>query len=928
MQLRKTGNIKKLIFFDSYGMMSLSFFLIALVSGIFLAIPFDIENPYSSIGRLLIANPWASLFRNLHYWSAQFFLVLAVLHIWDYLKKSKEISLRKGVWFRLVISILFIFLLMLSGFILKADADSMQARRILESLLSSIPVFGDLISYTVLGSEGDFQLIYVHHLATTSIFLVIIIIEHAKTIWGSLRTFIILLAFTTVLSIFFQAPLHNNLDPVMKGPWYFLGLQEILHWLSYPGISLMLITGILILIYFLPSLRNRPEQLTRNLILYSFWAYLLLSVTGNFFRGENWRWQWPWNEGINRLFYNPFNPLYAGTDSYRDSLEISGIPVVLGREEGCLVCHSGMKGFSPAHDPEAIGCVSCHGGNSFSLNKVHAHRNMILIPGNNTDAARSCGTTDCHPDIPVRVKSSMMSSLSGMITVDRFVFGEALDLNELSHVSGLGQSAADNHLRDLCASCHLGNEKTETGPVTQLSRGGGCNACHLDYSDSSLKAHNDYHSTKRQNNYYFNSHPSLSINISNDHCFGCHSRSGRISTNYEGWHETQLDEHDSLLDNPGFRVLEDHRVFMRMEDDIHHRKGMACIDCHTSYELMGDGNIYRHKEDQLKVSCEDCHTKNPGKTFFPGEFDSESKKIHDLRAITDQAHRYLSVLKSGDPLVNTFINNDSLWLYSKLSGNLHPVLPPAEICTRGEAHDDLGCSACHTSWAPRCLGCHTEYEPHTTGYDIYANKYTKGSWVEYAGKYMAIAPTLGVELHNRKNIETEKVRDKNKSDRIIKPAIPGMVMTLDKDMYPKRSGANTFSFHRLFSPAGPHTIQAEGRSCKSCHNDPVTLGYGEGKLSFNNESRKWSFTPRYELNKHDNLPEDAWIPFLGERRAQVSTRNNFRPFSLNEQKRILTVGVCLNCHNEDSDIMMRSLDDFQELLKQLSPECKLPKWDN
>ena len=38
----------------------------------------------------------------------------------------------------------------------------------------------------------------------------------------------------------------------------------------------------------------------------------------------------------------------------------------------------------------------------------------------------------------------------------------------------------------LCVSCHLGGVKDNLGPITELSRGGGCNACHLQYSKQSL----------------------------------------------------------------------------------------------------------------------------------------------------------------------------------------------------------------------------------------------------------------------------------------------------------------------------------------------------------------------------------------------------------------------------------------------------------
>ncbi len=909
--------IKKNVFFDSYGMMSIGFFLVCVLSGIFLAIPYDVHDPYSSIGRLLIANPWASFFRNLHYWSAQFFLIFIILHVWEYLGYPKDFKVKTGIWFRLVVSLLFVFWVMLSGFFLKADADSLQARRILETLLSSIPIFGDILSYSVLGPENDLQIIYVHHLATTSIFIALIILEHAHTIWGKLKTFIISLILISLLSIAFQAPLHNNLDPIMKGPWYFLGLQEILHWLSHPGFSLLLIFSILVLIYFLPSIKSRPGFILKKTLLYSFYVYLILTLIGNFFRGENWKWIWPWDDRYSIQIHTPFNPIFMNLYSENDSLKLSEIPVVLGREESCLICHSGMKGFSPAHSPDAIGCVSCHGGNSFALNKKQAHKNMILIPGDNLDAERSCGTTNCHPDIPQRVKSSLMSTLSGMITVDRYVFGETKSLSEISHVHDLKQTAADNHLRDLCASCHLGNSKIKTGPITQLSRGGGCNACHLNYSNSALMAYKEYHASGRKDNFHFTSHPSLSIKVSNDHCFGCHSRSGRISTNYEGWHETQLDEHDSL-NTPAYRILEDHRIFTFVEDDIHHRKGLACIDCHNSYELMGDGEIYAHKEDQVQVACEDCHLLEPPQTLNPDKFDSEAKKILELRPVPQETNWYLTTKKTARPIVNIFINkHDSVKLFGKISGKIHTVLTPADVCTRGNAHDDLTCSACHTSWAPRCLGCHTDYEPNTPGYDIYANKFTRGSWIEYAGKYLAIPPSLGVEYHSH----GEEV-----SERRIKTAVPGMILTVNKNSYNKNSDTDLYSFHRLFAPAEAHTIQAEGRTCKSCHNDPVALGYGEGKLYFDLNTLKWSFIPRYQLNKYDRLPEDAWIGFLTNNKGVLSTRENFRPFNLKEQKNILLVGVCLTCHDENSKIMMESLDDFQGLIDHRSPECKIPDW--
>ncbi len=215
---------------------------------------------------------------------------------------------------------------------------------------------------------------------------------------------------------------------------------------------------------------------------------------------------------------------------------------------GCVDCHDEMSGFEESHSPEIVGCNDCHLGNSNTSIKSLAHTGMILVPGNLSDAAKTCGVLGCHPGIPERINNSIMNTMSGVISVNRFAFDELEKPEGHFNVKELTQSNADNHNRNLCASCHLGNEKTEWGPIDELSRGGGCNACHLNYSNEAVKQLNNYinsklkiQNSKKEKNFsqeFPKIHPQLSLNITNTHCFGCHSRSGRISTNYEGWFET------------------------------------------------------------------------------------------------------------------------------------------------------------------------------------------------------------------------------------------------------------------------------------------------------------------------------------------------------------------------------------------------------
>lgn len=904
------NKIWRTLIFDTYGNIALASFLVCAISGVVLAIPYDVNNAYDSISLMLITNLPAVFFRNMHYWSAQFFLVFTLLHFWEYFKPASLKELSKGVWFRLVISLLFVFFVMLSGFILKADADSLQARRILDSLIKDIPFLGTFLAGLIFGKDDSFQLLYVHHIATATIFLFIIIWEHAKVLWTKLSTILIALAIFTLISFFVHAPLHDNLNPIIKGPWYFIGLQEILHWTSRTGIVMIAIFILLVFIYLFKFNSENRSILLRKVFLALTLIYLILTIVGFFFRGENWNWSNPFKNKTTISF-----PLEAGIQIVNgrfSSLNQQDIPLVQGKREACMNCHENVSGFSPSHNSEAIGCTSCHFGNPFTLDANKAHKGMVLIPGNLSNAELSCGTTACHPEIVDRVSKSLMTTNGGIVSVDRFVFGESHTPDVVSHIKDLGHSAADKHLRDLCAHCHLGNEKIETGWIDQQSRGGGCNACHLNYTQEARQMHTAYLAGSKNDSLLPSIHPSLDLNISNNHCFGCHSRSGRIATNYEGWHETLLEEED-VSGKEGYRILQDKRVFEFVSEDVHHKLGIDCIDCHNSYEVMGDGETYLHEENAVKVKCEDCHFNELPKTIAYEDLDAEQKKIFDLRRFK-HLDKDILVGKSSDiPLINAFYENGEAFMITKNEQELHLLSQTADICTKDHVHSTVSCSACHNAWAPQCIGCHNEFDKDAQGYDLLESKFVKGEWVEYVGEFFAEPPTLG-----RREGENGKVE----------PAVPGMIMTIDKGSFNSSDESNIF--HRLYAPVSPHTTSKKGRSCKSCHANSLAMGYGRGELKYIVKDQKgsWEFTPKFSVRSEDGLPEDAWIGFLSEPIGITSTRTDFRPFTLDEQKRILLLGACLSCHDENSEIILNSLDQpFEVYLEKISKECVLPKYE-
>ncbi len=873
---------------DTFGYFAVAMMLIAVFSGILLAPAYDAGRARESLSLILLGNPAASFLRNMHYWSAQLFLVFTLLHIWEHFIKATEKKVRRVVWLRLSVGLLSVFYVMISGFILKGDADALQADRIIRTLFSHIPLAGPYISDLFIGDEGGLQLLYVHHIATATIFLFIILYDHSGIIWGKARTFLYALSGIVILSLFITPQLKTVYDPVVRGPWYFLAFQEILHLLTQPMWAVAGLALLLLIFSLLPGFRPPARQKIKSMLTATVLAYALLTLFAFFFRGENWQLTGISSSTIRQEFY--VGTVFAGNDS------LPPPAAVQGRYEGCISCHDNISGFSPAHSPQALGCYACHRGNPFTLGKDAAHEDMILIPGNMNNARLTCGTSSCHPGIHERVESSLMNRLSGMIAVNRFVFDESDSPDDsLISVHHLGYSAADKHLRQLCVSCHLGKEKTSPGPVDMLSRGGGCNACHLNYDTEARRQLADTTLTLKTR------HPALDINISDEHCLGCHSRSGRISLNYRGLHETTLSG-SQMPDTLHYTLLADGRVVKHVAADIHFEKGLSCIDCHISYETMGDGRLYAHKEEQTVVRCEDCHTNRP-RTKEYDAFDAEERRIFNLRAFQKPGRTVLATKKDNRALLNAFAAAGDTFLVTKI-GNLHlPLKKPADTCTRGEGHRNVDCATCHSAWVPQCIGCHTRFRPEEKSRDHLSGKDMPGRWEEYVGEFMAEPPTLGV-------------RETKNGARVI-PVAPGMVLTIDK-----KDGAPTL-FKRLFAPAAPHTVSREGRDCQSCHFNPLALGYGRGRFTIRAEGRRARivFSAEYENREEDGLPEDAWIGFMENVREGRATRSNIRPLNPDEQKRILEVGLCLDCHKKDSAFTYRLPDNYPAMKAGRSSQC-------
>jgi hypothetical protein len=351
-----------------------------------------------------------------------------------------------------------------------------------------------------------------------------------------------------------------------------------------------------------------------------------------------------------------------------------------------------------------------------------------------------------------------------------------------------------------CGDCHLGSAgaNNRAGDF----RSSGCTACHMPYSLGGRSGSSDANVNKLEpldpddidppERSHPRSHRIHSVartlpngtsvpGIDDLTCAGCHQGSNRTVMQYWG---IRLDQNADVVNNrqyPANPVTRrgthaDQRLFdpvvgnntfhgrngnqyLELEDydgdgrddtppDIHHEKGMGCIDCHGSFDLHGGdttkpgAGIASRMEQAVAIRCESCH----------GTVDAYAPTT--TGTAYDGSARTLAVDAAGNPLRNVVRQADGVyWLQSKLTGQLHYVPQTRDaVVSSGKTHpvsgqplysakasyamgrvdgdpangtgprqtggvtpgfshtDRMDCASCHSAWTNTCMGCHLSGE--------------------------------------------------------------------------------------------------------------------------------------------------------------------------------------------------------------------------
>ncbi len=526
------------------------------------------------------------------------------------------------------------------------------------------------------------------------------------------------------------------------------------------------------------------------------------------------------------------------------------------QENGCLACHSAIEDMHPAAQ---LSCVDCHGGDASAADAARAHVTRPKGAGadervapedkhlawrrfrNPMDlrvAEATCGP--CHGELVRHLEIGLHGTTAGHLS-DGFyevglqdekvssygVFPRTARQGESTAIERVVTPPAFNglsdggtlaeHFPDLvrkeCMQCHLHSQGRAVRGRVGLDgdyRGEGCAACHVPYAVDGLSESADRNVPKGEPG-----HPRAHVMTrapSTETCTSCHYGDASVGMHFRGFSQLPPGAAggpevpgttDTLLNRAYY--LSDPSM---TPPDVHHERGMACVDCHTLGDVMGDGKLHSKMEDAVEISCEDCH----------GTFERISNRM----------------TARGTPLTHLEELDGNIWLRSKVTGERHRIKQAVHVLDREHsdfnskaadamngAHEGVECYTCHAGWNVNFLGFHFYRNAALEQLDLMTGLRTPGrvttqekvfsTWKSfYAGRNESgkVAPYLT-------GFSTMGTVDDKDGVRLLDQVLPETASGL--------SGL-TMIHHQL------HSTRPTARSCVECHRAPATWGLGSSNF--------------------------------------------------------------------------------------------------
>jgi len=486
--------------------------------------------------------------------------------------------------------------------------------------------------------------------------------------------------------------------------------------------------------------------------------------------------------------------------------------------------------------------------------------------------------------------------------------------------------------RKQCARCHVwGEGRNERGDL----RASGCAACHILYGNDGKYEGSD----PNIKNNGTRPHPlrhRITSAIPAAQCTHCHTRGRRIGTTFVGMfeydyvndgHAPPFDEHAK----PQETLFT--KEYLHVRKDVHFERGMECVDCHTSIDVHGDGNIYPATVYQVEITCYDCHgTPKEYPWELPVGYGTPVILEGSIGIYKDGLKEYL-LTSRGNVKANWTREEDKAYVFSLFTGKKHeiPLLKnirandtfktqqgKVAMSTIHKHIEKLECYACHATWAPQCFGCHMQYDRRVKGTDWIT---TSKKVDPFTGRQTVTEEFGDLSLENRSFMRWESpILGINLREK-VSPLAPGCqvfytfvdekgsIKTLNKH-YTTSTGHNS----PTLAPMHPHSISLVARTCEDCHTNPKSVGYGTGnsrsagKLLGDSplfqDLSKGVYgdipnikTGRWQTPKIEDFPYalDQLVVRSGKQIQNMPLPED-RPLNQEERNLVEREGLCMGCH--------------------------------
>lgn len=206
---------------------SVALFNISMLSGLIVAFVYKPSIAYESVQKLTYLIPYGNIFRELHYFSSEAFLVFVCLHLALELAKC-SIKIDLNSWNYSVVSLIVLLMLMFTGYVLKADLSGLSAGQVALSLMKQTP-FVDTFLPLLEDNTLFIWKFYIWHILFLPLILTYAIYKHITLL--QTKYFIVGLGITILLMMVYVMPKDIAFDvdaQNVDGPWFFLGAENLL----------------------------------------------------------------------------------------------------------------------------------------------------------------------------------------------------------------------------------------------------------------------------------------------------------------------------------------------------------------------------------------------------------------------------------------------------------------------------------------------------------------------------------------------------------------------------------------------------------------------------------------------------------------------------------------------------------------------------